>query len=168
MPINHAFHSDKTDGDDSTELQPSHWNANHTAPTLAEVLVAGNDLGAADTITATPGANGAASLYMGSGDSDPDGGGGALVRAGSGLASGKYGSNVFLMGGNGGSGSTGAAISVDGGDENGDGQGGDLRVVAGSGSSGRNGLVFLNLPTSDPAVAGALWSNLGVVQVSNG
>ena len=32
--------------------------------------------------------------------------------------------------------------------------------------AGRDGLVFLNLPTSDPGVSGALWADAGVVTVS--
>lgn len=48
-------------------------------------------------------------------------------------------------------------------------QGGNSLVIGGitltvSGSN----VIITGLPTSDPAVAGALWSNLGVVTVSAG
>lgn len=47
--------------------------------------------------------------------------------------------------------------------------GGDVRVTTfGGDGAGRHGLVFLNLPTSDPAVAGALWADSGIVTVSAG
>lgn len=57
-------------------------------------------------------------------------------------------------------------------------QGGDSQVVASGGSiklgasvtlsvSGTNVLI-VGLPTSDPSVAGALWSNAGVLTVSAG
>ncbi len=36
--------------------------------------------------------------------------------------------------------------------------GGDILIQTGAGDgAGRNGLIFLNLPTADPGVSGALW-----------
>jgi hypothetical protein len=50
-----------------------------------------------------------------------------------------------------------------------DGNGGDIFFIPGAGDgAGRNGLVFLNLPTVDPEVAGALWADSLVVKVSAG
>lgn len=48
-PITHAHHSAVAD-DPSADIRPSHWNAAHTAPTLAEVLAEGADADGA-TIT---------------------------------------------------------------------------------------------------------------------
>lgn len=68
------------------------------------------------------------------------------------------GGHVFVTGGAGASASSGAA------------NGGDVTIRGGTGyGTGRNGLIVMdNLPTSNPAVAGALWNNAGVLSVSAG
>jgi hypothetical protein len=48
-------------------------------------------------------------------------------------------------------------------------RGGDVILQPGTGiGTGRSGLVFANLPTADPQVAGALWEDAGTVKVSAG
>jgi hypothetical protein len=66
---------------------------------------------------------------------------------------------VILRGGNGASNATTQAAN-----------GGDVTIRGGTGyGTGRNGLVIMdNLPTSNPAVAGALWNNSGVLSISAG
>lgn len=68
------------------------------------------------------------------------------------------GGNLQIEGGNGSPTATG------------NGNGGQLYLRGGTGTgTGRNGYIIMdNLPTSNPAVAGALWNNAGVLSVSAG
>jgi len=165
-------------------------------PTLAQVLVTGNDTGETaitapmGSIVATTaerqfdifGAAGTGdaagvSATIGGGSADPTGlgsGGAGLVYGGDGGAN-VTGGEAGIIGGYGAGGTVhpGRVIADAG---NGDGTGGGVRIVtaAAHGASdknggdlvvtlgvkdgaGRNGLVFLNLPTSDPGVVGALY-----------
>lgn len=95
----------------------------------------------------------------------------------------EFGGEASLYGGNGGvtfgarviaggasDGGPGAPAQIIAGEAGGtDQNGGDIDMTAGAGNgTGRNGLVFLHLPTADPNVAGALWADSGVVKVSAG
>lgn len=65
------------------------------------------------------------------------------------------GGDLILRSGDGASSSAGAA------------DGGDINLVPGTGyGTGRDGLIFPNLPTSDPGVSGAMWSDSGTVKIS--
>jgi hypothetical protein len=171
------------------KLTDTDWNAPHSNPTLAEVLVAGNDVGGT-VITSTDG-NGItlrahrptpnetpAALALGD-----NSGGDAFLTAGDGTPN-SPGGNVELTGGYGNDGSSGPGdLRLHGGGSDGVGgavllvagdaeggtntAGGDVTIHGGAGDgAGRNGLVFLNLPTSDPGVSGALYVLAGVVMVS--
>lgn len=83
--------------------------------------------------------------------------------AGNGTAAGSNGGAVTITAGNGGNGG--------GGGGNG-GQAGDVTLTLGAagtgGTPGRAGqLIVATLPTSDPSVTNALWSNFGVIQKSS-
>lgn len=154
-------------------------------PTLAEVLVAGNDPGTTDFIQAAQGmSNGGPYLQL-QHDLGTGAGGYSNLAGGDGVA-GQPGGDGTLDGGSGNNdGPTSSEVVAGGG--GGDGTGGDIFIRSGQASlgtgrrggditlyprdgdgTGRNGLVFLNLPTADPLVAGALWANLGIVIVSAG
>lgn len=157
-----------------------HWAApaGGSTPTLAEVLAAGNDTGATAAITAANGlqlagnslndgtaatvqvGSGASAASINGGQSDPDNGPyGAQVTA---FAGGVSNPNSAVSG-------AGVEIYLSPAKAGGGGNGGDFVVDAAAGDgAGRRGLVFLNLPTSDPHVAGAAWANAGVVMVSAG
>lgn len=111
-------------------------------------------------------------------------GGAATMQAGEG-AGGFAGGSASLYGGAGGSagGAEGSSISFGGGQANGAGgevfaesgdaesgsnaQGGDVWLVPGAGDgAGRDGQLIAPLPTADPSVANALWSDSGTVVVS--
>jgi hypothetical protein len=84
---------------------------------------------------------------------------------------GQFGSGSHVIAGGSSNDGSGGAVTIVTGDGvfDGNGNGGDLFVIPGAASgTGRNGLVFLNLPTDDPAVAGALWADGLVVKVSVG
>jgi hypothetical protein len=75
-----------------------------------------------------------------------------------GAGAGKVGGKVSLSGGNG---------SADG---TGDAHGGNVEIAGGTGyGTGHDGYIVMpNLPTADPAVAGALWNDSGTLKVSAG
>jgi hypothetical protein len=112
------------------------------------------------------------------GDSVGDGnnGGNVGVNGGHATGSNSAGGEVNLTGGNGSDG-PGGDINISSGDAHGgNSNGGDIQINPGTGAgSGRTGwvrmtslLVLEEIPSSDPAVAGALWSDSGVVKVSAG
>jgi hypothetical protein len=145
-------------------------------PTLAEVLVAGHDAtglgiwvsGIAGgppgepyhglTLEAFAGAD--VTVQGGSNGPDPDIGGSAILYGGFGHLDNSNPAFVVAHGG-GVDGVGGVAEIVAGDGETGSGKaGGDITLTAGAGDgAGRHGLVFLNLPTSDPGVSGALYSD---------
>jgi hypothetical protein len=93
-------------------------------------------------------------------------GGSCLVSGGDGIGNAQDGGYVNLVGGFGGDATTDGANGGNGGDiiltPRGGGNG------MGVGLNGKDGNVFLHLPTIDPHRAGALWSNSGIVTVSAG
>lgn len=100
-----------------------------------------------------------------------DGDGGKAQALGGTSAAGNGGS-AQLKAGNGGN--NGGTVVIRGG--NGGVDGGSVSIYSGAGTGGTNGdiditaagFLYLNLPTVDPAVAGALWADSGVVKVSAG
>lgn len=140
-------------------------------PTLAEVLVAGTLVSSDST--------GQVRIHAPDDDGNgPDltiqwstgGAGEWKVAGGSVVDPAGQGGKVRLQGGyadNDGDGVAGGDLVILGGGAAGAGIGGDLVFTPGAGDGiARNGLVFLNLPTSDPGVSGALWNNAGTVKVS--
>ena len=125
---------------------------------------------------------GSATLTGGSGGTDL--GGNAVVQAGNSTdAAGGYvnitsgiggtsGGQIYVTGGTGQNGS-GGSITISGGNGTAGvgtptSNGGDITLQPGTGVT-RNGLIFMpGLPTADPAVAGALWNNAGVLTISAG
>lgn len=69
-------------------------------------------------------------------------------------------------GGNGGSVSITAGIGGTGGDTQGN--GGNITLTIGTSTADDGNFIINNLPTSDPTVAGALWSNAGIITMSSG
>jgi len=126
-----------------------------------------------------PGAGGAINVTAGSAVMH---GGGADVGIDAGNGIGSFAGNIYLRGGNGdiggevalfagvGSSGAGGAINIFAGDSNGgNGPGGDINFFTGAGNgSGRTGLIFLNLGSTNPGVSGALWNSAGTVKVSTG
>lgn len=113
---------------------------------------------------------------IGGGEGTAAGGGGINAQGGQG-ASGFDGGAVEFAGGDG---DNGGAVNLRGGvgnSGNGGGvtfepgggtvNGGDVTITLPTAGSGRQGLIIISgLPTSDPSVTGALWSNGGVLTVS--
>lgn len=112
--------------------------------------------------------------------SDTNGASGGNIAFRGGNGSGGGGANLFFTGGNdsaaGAGGNVqftggnsvnqvGGGVTITTGESGGAFNGGDITFNFGTGGS-RNGLFFPNLPTSDPGVSGAMFSNLGIVQIS--
>ncbi len=160
-------------------------NPGGATPTLAEVLVAGNDpggvaikpqdsqsgsdyVGAASVGIATPVATDLAQgfLTLSGPNYDDNGTDGwfsptivlnfpnVIATAGVGYGA-NYGGSVQLTGAASAS-YSGASVTIEGGRED----------LSRDGHVIMTGLVFLNLPTSDPGVSGALWNDAGTVKVS--
>ena len=87
-------------------------------------------------------------------------GGMAVVKAGNG----SVGGHVKLKAGNGEE-ERGGDIFIDPG--KGETDGGDVNVTLPKGDTGRDGLFIIeNMPTADPGVSNALWSDGGVIKIS--
>lgn len=153
------------------------------APSLAEVLAVGKDPGnsafdpsmkAADdgdsggaSMQLTPGVGsdgGVASLSGGfNADTNANGGG-----AGGFGSSGSDGGGAFARAGTAGAGGTGGQADLWGGDGNAGGTEG-ARITAKGGTATDPGGIFVRgIPTSDPLVAGQIYSLAGVLKVSAG
>lgn len=117
-----------------------------------------------------------AALNLTAGDGGGTGEGGAVTVSGGGGSGAPGGAFTGISGGgtvggdfsfNGGSGSTGRGGHVNLTPGGGATNGGDLKVSLPAAGSGRQGLfIVTGLPTADPSVSGALWSNSGVLTVS--
>lgn len=154
-----------------------------STPTLAEVLVAGNDVGGTAIVSAANGAGTGATILVNPAPNATTGGD-ILVAGGDSTSDAALAGQVQVSSGN----RAGETAAVDGASVILSGAalvGGTIYLRSGGywtapaendgaeielrGADATNpGLVFLNLPTSDPGVAGALWNNAGVVMVSSG
>lgn len=147
------------------------------------LIGSGNDLGGggAGNLTFIGGSGDpGGSLFFDGGAGFGDGVGGSLSLnggAGAGIGGGGF---VFLTGGNGagggeislrsgdGSATSGGDIFIHTGLASGNGNGGDLTFIFGThGGIGRDGLFFPNLPTTDPGVAGAAFTDGAVIKISS-
>ena len=158
--------------------------ATYSAPsggsqTLAQVLAAGNTISpGSNSVPSIAGATPNAGIWLSPvvatdgqqiqlvGGDGSHSGGVAVLGAGTETTDGASGAYVTA---NGGSVVAGGQVQIGGGDAGtgSGGSGGDITVQPGAGDgAGRHGLIFLNLPTSDPGVSGALFVLAGVVKVS--
>lgn len=168
-PINHATTTATIGG--------TQWNEDHSLPDGDEVLppltwdgvktlyapAADVNVGPPRLVMVTPGGGSGATLRAG--DAVPPDPGQTLVLSGGSSVDDPAGAYLEAVG---------AELTIGGGDDAGAGgemrliggaarsgsaaQGGDITLQGGAGDgAGRNGLIFLNLPTSDPGVAGALY-----------
>lgn len=167
-----------------TDLSPLTWDGTTLKPPASNpgaplVLQAGSAVSGSGApggdITVSPGAGdgaaagGSLGVIAGAGGSSGDGGWAVLngggANANAGIAGQVAAQGSYATG-------EGGGIKINPGDaETGSGQrGGDTLILHSAGDgAGRQGLTILRgLPTADPHVAGALWSNLGIVTVSAG
>lgn len=137
MPINHNLVADGTPLVGATE-----WNDTHTVPTLAEVLVAGNDPGGTDLIAATHGGR----LALSEGANDPNG----------------YGGDSIIMGGASPGNVLGARFQAQGGESDAAGlAGGFLTRAAGGSAIGLAGVGQVLMGSPDPG------ATIGVMALAN-
>jgi len=151
-------------GDTRTQQIDAPAASNENGPDLIGGAGNGDGSGAGGSVDIAGGdgaAGGDANLTGGAGSSAD--GGAINITGGNGIT---LGGDILLTCGNATTGtggnlyfSTGTSASS---------HAGDLIYLPGSGSGGRNGLVLLNLPSTNPGVAGALWANSKIVTVSTG
>jgi hypothetical protein len=128
---------------------------------------AGNGTAGASVIfsagTGSAGNGGSVQFNAGNDNGNVATGGAVQFMAASGLAGGAV---VFAAGNGNGNGAGGINLTT--GSDGTDGNGGDVTFTYGTGTGAgkRNGLLFPNLPTSNPGVSGAAWNNAGVVTIS--
>ena len=140
------------------------------------------DNGADFTFTAGSGPNRGGGYYVNAGDATGSGTGGNIENiAGAGSGDDAAGGHFKVTGGHGGPGAGGDVELTSGrgavaghvrltASQANDGDGGNVVLTPGAGANGgSNGNVIVNaLPTADPHVANALWSNAGVLTISAG
>jgi hypothetical protein len=144
---------------------------NASAGPGGDVLITGGtgtSIGGSITIACglgSSGQGGVLNLYGGEGDNGK--GGDVGFTAGTSLTT--DGGSFQITGGTGAGNGAGGDFNFITGQGAGTGRSGDFIVYASTGvGSGRSGLVFLNLPTANPHVEGALWANSKIVTVSTG
>lgn len=116
-----------------------------------------------DTLTGSPQGITISASDGGAGDI---GGGNIQLLAGGGVGAG-YGGGVTLLAGTAGGSVDGGNVALSSGDALGAGNGGNIVITLGTGSA--NGkFIFLNLPTANPSVAGAVWNDSGTLKISAG